>query len=307
MVSFTSNRVRPALLFAAALAFQACVQDNNKVTGGGTPPDYTIPKLAKSQGKWRYGVTDTIAVEFSANIDTESLVLTFTPPASIGYRMDGASRLLVYGLKQDAGATHFNVNSPFTMDMAGLRDLNGNGRPRITESFQPYLWADRDFLDSSYQGFDSLFLDDSTWADSSRMYSDTLISEGRLDFNGNGNIEDRQDFKLIKLTPPDTFKISVYCPKAVNLRMQIAGPFASGSEDSILKNYSFPAGNLTFHADTNKVLGVLGYQFAVDPNKHYDVLGSTGAPGLYAIRFSIPEDQEGFYRVEAVARHRKRL
>lgn len=303
MVSFISNRVRPALLFsAAALALQACIREATPAND--SPPDYTIPKLAKSQGKWRYGVTDTIAIDFSEKIDTQSLALTFTPRAAIGYRMDGADRLLIFGLKLDAGATHFNVNSPFTLDMAGLRDLDGNGRPRVTESFQPYLWADRDFVDSSFQGFDSLFLDDSTWADSTRMYADTLIAEGRLDFNGNGNAEDRQDFKLIRLTPPDTFKLSVTCPRAVNLRMQIAGPFASGSQDSILKNYSFPTGKLTFHADTNRTNGVLSYQFAADFNTHYDVLGSSAAPGLYAIRLSIPEDQEGFYRVQAVARHR---
>ncbi|MBW8887214.1 MAG: hypothetical protein JF616_05580 [Fibrobacteres bacterium] len=306
MVSFISDRVRPALLFAAsALALQACIHDVQQVNND-SPPDYTIPNLAKSQGKWRYGVTDTIAVEFSEKIDTQSLALTFTPRASIGYRMDGASRLLIFGLKQDAGTTHFIVNSPFTLDIAGLRGQGGNGRPAATESFQPYYWADRDFLDSSYQGFDSLFLDDSTWADSSRMYADTLISEGRLDFNGNGNLEDRQDFKLVRLTPPDTFKLNVYCPKAVNMRMQIAGPFASGSEDSILQNYSFPAGSLTFHADTNKTRGVLSYQFAADFLTHYNVLGSPAAPGLYAIRLSIPEDQEGFYRVVAVARRNRR-
>jgi hypothetical protein len=306
MVSFISSGVRPALLFAAsALALQACIHDVQPANNG-SPPDYTIPNLAKSQGKWRYGVTDTIAVEFNEKIDTQALALTFTPRAAIGYRMDGASRLLIFGLRQDAGATHFIVNSPFTLDMAGLRDLAGNGRPAATESFQPYYWADRDFLDSTYQGFDSLFLDDSTWADSSRMFADTLIAEGRLDFNGNGNLEDRQDFKLVRLTPPDTFKLSVYCPKAVNLRMQIAGPFASGSEDSILAHYNFAAGSLTFHADTNKTRGVLSYQFAADFDTHYNVLGSPAAPGLYAIRLSIPEDQEGFYRVEAVGRRDRR-
>jgi len=305
MVSFISDRVRPALLFAAsALALQACIHDVQQANNG-SPPDYTIPNFAKSQGKWRYGVTDTIAVEFNEKIDTESLALTFTPRASIGYRLEGDSRLLIFGLKQDAGTTHFIVNSPFTLDIAGLRDLAGNGRPAATESFQPYYWADRDFLDSTYQGFDSLFLDDSTWADSSRMYADTLVAEGRLDFNGNGNLEDRQDFKLVRLTPPDTFKINVYCPKAVNLRMQIAGPFASGSEDSILQYYSFPTGSLTFHADTNKTRGVLSYQFAADFDTHWNILHSSSAPGLYAIRLSIPEDQEGFYRVEAVARRKK--
>src|SRR5438270_1441983 len=106
MVSFISDRVRPALLFvASAFALQACIHDVQQANND-SPPDYTIPNLAKSQGKWRYGVTDTIAVEFSEKIDTQSLALTFTPKASIGYRMDGASRLLIYGLKQDAGSKH---------------------------------------------------------------------------------------------------------------------------------------------------------------------------------------------------------
>jgi len=305
MVSFISDFTRAAVLAAGALILHGCIQGQTPDSAD-SPPDYTIPNLAKSQGKWRYGVTDTIAVEFSEKIDTASLALTFTPPASIGYRMDGSSRLLIFGLKQDAGATHFIVNSPFTLGIAGLRDLAGNGRPAATESFQPYYWGDRDFLDSSFQGFDSLFLDDSTWADSTRMYSDTLLAEGRLYFNGNGNLEDRQDFKLIRLTPPDTFKINVYCPRNVNMRMQIAGPFPSGSQDSILENYSFPTGKRTFYADTNHARGILSAQFAADFNAHDSLLLSSAAPGLYAVRLSVPEDQEGFYRVQAVARHRKR-
>jgi hypothetical protein len=305
MVSFISDFTRAAVLGAGALFLQSCIQEQTR-DGNDSPPDYTIPNLAKSQGKWRYGVTDTIAVEFSEKIDTQSLALTFTPRASIGYRMDGQSRLLIFGLKQDAGSTHFIVNSPFTLDIAGLRDLAGNGRPAVSESFQPYYWGDRDFLDSAFQGFDSLSLDDSTWADSTRMYSDTLLAEGRLDFNGNGSAEDRQDFKLVRLTPPDTFKVNVYCPRDVNMRMQVAGPFPSGSQDSILRNYSFPTGKRTIFADTNKIKGILSCNFAADFNVHDSLLLSSAAPGLYAIRLSVPEDQEGFYRVEAVARHRKR-
>jgi hypothetical protein len=305
MVSFISNRARAVLFLGAALSLPGCIQERH-FDGDGTPPDYTIPKLSKSQGKWRFGVTDTIAIQFNENIDTTALELTFLPPDSIGYRFDGADRLLIYGRRQDAGRRHFLVNSPFRLEMEGLRDLNGNSMGRVDEEFAPYWWIDRDFLDSSFQGFDSLFADDSTWADSSDMYSDTFVAEGRLDFNGNGNLEDRQDFMLVKLTPPDTFKLTVACPRGLNLRMQVAGPFRPGAEDSILQYYSFPSGSRTFYSDTNKTRGSLSFQVAADFNKHYDILGSPASPGLYAIRLSIPEDQEGFYRLQAVASRKKR-
>jgi hypothetical protein len=306
MVSFISDRVRAILLCgAAALSLPGCIQERH-LDGDGSPPDYSIPKLSKSQGKWRFGVTDTIAILFNEKIDTSALDLTFLPPDSIGYRFDGADRLLIFGRRQDAGTRHFLVNTPFSLEMEGLRDLNGNAMGRTDEEFKPYWWADRDFLDSTYQGFDSLFVNDSTWADSSRLFSDTLVAEGRLDFNGNGNREDRQDFLLVKLTPPDSFKFSLTCPRNLNLRMQVAGPFRSGSQDSILQNYSFPGGERTFYADTNKTRGTLGFQVFADFTNHYNLLDSSDAPGLYAIRLSIPEDQEGFYRVRAVVIRKKR-
>src|SRR4051812_44949324 len=112
MVSFISDFARAALMLGAgAFILQGCIHGETPGSSN-SPPDYTIPKLAKSQGKWRYGVTDTIAVEFSEKIDEEALDLTFTPEASIGHRIVDGSRLLIYGLKQDAGAKHFIVNSP---------------------------------------------------------------------------------------------------------------------------------------------------------------------------------------------------
>jgi hypothetical protein len=305
MVSFISYRARAVLLLGAALSLPGCIQERH-FDGDGSPPDYTIPKLTKSQGKWRFGVTDTIAIQFNEKIDTAALELAFLPPDSIGYRFDGPDRLLIYGRRLDAGMRHFLVNSPFRLEMEGLRDLNGNSMGRVDEEFAPYWWIDRDFLDSTFQGFDSLFADDSTWADSSDLYSDTLVAEGRLDFNGNGNREDRQDFLLVRLTPPDSLKFTVECPRNLNMRMQVAGPFRSGSQDSILQNYSFPGGERTFFADTNKTRGSLGFQVFADFTKHYDLLDSSDAPGLYAIRLSIPEDQEGFYRLRAVVSRKKR-
>ncbi len=44
-----------------------------------TPPDHII-NLQKSQGKCRFGVTDTLSIEFSEKIDTGALALDFTPP-----------------------------------------------------------------------------------------------------------------------------------------------------------------------------------------------------------------------------------
>jgi hypothetical protein len=307
MVSFINNPVRAVLfLGAAALSLSGCIKER-QLDGDESPPDYTIPKLSKAQGKWRFGVTDTIAIVFNENIDTAALDLSFLPPDSIGYRFDGADRLLIFGRRQDAGTRHFLVNSPFRLEMTGLRDLNGNDIGRADEDFAPYWWADRDFLDSNFSGFDSLFADDSTWADSSRMRSDTLVAEGRLDFNGNGNREDRQDFLLFKLTPPDSLKVTVACPRNMNLRMQVAGPFSAHSQDSILQFYSFPGGERTFYADTNRTKGTLAFQAYADFNKHFDLLDSSNVPGLYAVRLSIPEDQEGFYRVKAVVTRKKRL
>jgi hypothetical protein len=300
MVSFSINRFPAALLLGGSLfLLSGCDKGESSDK---TPPDYTIAKLEKALGKYRYGVTDTITVDFSEKIDTSALSLTLTPPQGIETRLASQTRLLIYGKNKSSGASHFTVNSPFTATMAGLKDLDGNGRTLATESFQPYWWADKDFTDTTFTGFDSLFLDSLTWADGSPL-TDSLVAEGSLDYNNNFGREDRQDFKIIRLVPPDTFKVIATCSKTVNLRMQIAGPFPPDKLDSVLASYNF---NSSFYSDSTKNKGTLTFQFSADYSKHDIALGGASNPGIYAIRLSIPPDQEGFYRLGLTIRKLKR-
>jgi hypothetical protein len=257
------------------------------------PPDHII-NLPMSQGKYRYGVTDTIVVDFSEKIDTSALAIYFTPAQGVASRYKSQSRLAVFGTNNSAGAAHFTVNSPFTMGLTGLKDLAGNGRPAISEMFQPYAWADRDFLDSTFTGYDSLFAADSAkWMDGSSL-ADSFVVEGRLDINNNRGEGDRQDFKIIRMVAPDTLKLVLTCPKGLNLRTQIAGPFPTDKVDSIFAVYDFAK---SFFTDSTKTKGSLAYTFNADYSKHDDLLGSPSAPGIYFIRLSIPLDSEGFYRL----------
>ncbi|MDB5049523.1 MAG: hypothetical protein JWO30_2594 [Fibrobacteres bacterium] len=257
-----------------------------------TPPDPII-KLEKSQGKYRFGVTDTIAIDFSEPIDTSSLAIAIAPDQGVGRKFQGRTHLLIFGTNKTSGASHFTIKSPFSLTLAGLKDDAGNGQSEISEAFQPYPWVDRDFVDSSFTGFDSLFTVDSTWVDGSAM-TDTVVTEGRLDFNSNFGKEDRQDIKVIRLVPPDTLLLALTCSKSLNMKIQIAGPFAENGLDTALLHYNFAT---SFHSDSTKSKGIVAYKFDADFAKHFDALGSPAAPGIYAIRLSIPVDAEGFYRL----------
>lgn len=298
-----SNPGRFLALMASGLTLLALGGCEPEEPSDKKPPDYTIAKADTSHGKYRFGVTDTLSIGFSEKIDTAALALTFSPSQGIETRWQSLTRLLVYGKNKSSGATHFTVNSPFAATLAGLKDLEGNGRSAITLDFQPYWWSDRDFTDTLYNGFDSLFASDSTWGDGS-PFADSLVTEGSLDFNNNIGREDRQDFKLIKLIPPDTFKITATCPKGVNLRIQIAGPFPASALDTLLATYNFAN---AFYADTAKTKNSLTYSFTADYSKHDNALGSASAPGIYAIRLSIPGDQEGFYRLGLGLHRKKRI
>ena len=258
-----------------------------------TPPDHII-KLPKSQGKYRYGVTDTINVDFSEKIDTARITAAFDPVQSIGSRLVGLNRLQIFGTQTTSGKQHFNINSGFKATVSGVKDLNGNGGPQFEESFQPYAWTDRDFVDAGFTGYDSLFSSDTTlWIDGTPL-TDSLVAEGRLDFSNNFGQEDRQDYKIIRLVPPDTLKLVVSCSKGLNLRTQIAGPFSPVGLDTALANYKFAN---SFFSDSTKAKGTLSYSFNADFSRHYDMLGSPAEPGIYVIRLSIPADTEGFYRL----------
>lgn len=300
MVSFISDRVRPALLsVVAALAMQACIQNR---PADDSPPDYTIPKFAKSQGKWRYGVTDTIAVEFNENIDTSALSVTLDSARSVAQKFDGSSRLLIFGALKGSGATHFPIGLPFTATITGLKDLNGNGRPAATESFEPYYWADREYIDSAYTGVDSLFATDSTWADGS-AFSDTLVTEGNLDAKTNHRSVDYEDIKVIKLTPPDSMGVTLTCPKSVNMKLQIAGPFDPAKADSILQDLDFDLASI---ADSTQGKGILTDLVKADYAVHDSILNSSALPGIYAIRVSLGLDKAAFYRMKTSLHRKKR-
>jgi hypothetical protein len=258
-----------------------------------SPPDHII-NLPMSQGKYLYGVTDTIVVGFSENIDTSALAMMITPSQGIGASAKNPSRLLIYGTNKSAGASHFTVNSPFTLTLTGIRDHAGNGRTAITESFQPYAWADKDFLDTTFSGYDSLFAADSgKWMDGSSL-ADSFVVEGRVDINNNRGEGDRQDFKILRMVAPDTLKLVLTCPKGLNMRAQIAGPFPADKVDSVFENYDF---SKSFFSDSTRNKGSLTHAFNADYSDHDDLLGSPSAPGIYFIRLSIPLDTEGFYRL----------
>ena len=149
--------------------------DGEENASDGDSPNHII-KAPQSQGKYRYGITDTLTVEFDEDIDTAALDLDYTDTAGIGWRLVGRRKAQIYGTRSTFGVGHFPINSPFTVTLTGLRDLAGNGHPSIDIGFLPYRWADRDFLDTTYDWFDSLYAD-SGWIDGSRL-SDTLIVEG---------------------------------------------------------------------------------------------------------------------------------
>lgn len=263
-------------------------------TSDSSPPDHIINQPL-SQGKYRYGITDTIVIDFSERIDTAALDVTFDPEQGIRSRFKSQTRLLLFGTASTSGSPHFAINLPFKLTLAGLKDLSGNGRPVITETFQPYAWVDRDFVETDYDGNDTLFgADSGLWIDGTPA-ADSLITEGRLDFNSNSDFVDRQDFKLVRLVAPDTLKMTLTCPKGVNLRAQWAGPFVPATLDSVFRDFKF---NLnSFFTDSTKSKGALSHVFNADYSKHDLELDSPAAVGIYILRLSIPPDTETFYRL----------
>jgi hypothetical protein len=250
-------------------------------------------QASKSQGKYRFGVTDTLAIDFSEPIDTAALDLRFSDDLAAGYAFRGRSQVLIFGTRKSFGAGHFPINTSFTLNILGLRDDAGNGNPAITESFQPYRWADRDVLDRTFRGCDSLFSGDTAWIDGSPL-TDSLIVEGALDFNDNLGDEDRVDIKLVRLTPPDTLEVVVTTRKDVPVNLKVGGPFKEEELDSALAR----AENFSLTTRTTDRTGRVDTTFRADFERHLRVLGSSGASGIYALRLSLPTaDTEGFYRI----------
>lgn len=300
-VKGAAKRPGTALLAAgAALLLSLAGCGGEETAADGTSPNHMI-KAPKPQGKYRYGITDTLVMDFSEPIDTAALDLRFTDSAGVGYAFRGRKQALLFGTKKTFNTGHFPVNTSFTMSMLGLRDDAGNGTSAIEETFQPYRWADRDFLDGSFRGYDSLFSGDSTWIDGSPL-RDTLIVEGALDFNENTGLEDRVDMKVVRLSAPDTLDIVVSALHGLPLNLQLGGPFKAEELDTALANAAnFPKPGVS------SVNGKLSASLRADYQEHDVKLGSPSAPGLYALRISLPTvDTEGFYRVQLKLRKLKK-
>jgi hypothetical protein len=287
-----------ALAAALLLAFTGC--NSEPAASDETPPDHMI-KAPNPQGKYRFGITDTIAVEFSEPIDTSALDLTFSVP-SIAFAFRGDRKLVVFGAEQTHGIPHFKVNTPFTATFAGLRDLSGNGRPSIEETFQPYAWADRDFLDSTYDWYDSLQRDADTWIDGTPTL-DTLISEGSLDDRKNFGLTDEFDYKVFRVAAPDTLDLFLSTRKELELSLQVAGPFKDSGFAERLRDFDFDApssnteGTQRIFAGTTGNRGSLSHSFVTDGIDHKRELDDFDAAGIYVIRLAVPDKQEGFYRL----------
>lgn len=278
----------------SSLALIGCLVGCDKpAESDSTPPDHII-NLQKSQGKYRFGITDTIAIDFSEKIDSGALDLVFTPPEGIDHQLVDGSKLLIFGKNKTYGGSSFIVNSPFTLAITGLRDLKGNGQPRIEESFAPYLWADQDFVDANFKGaYDSLNATDSTWIDGSPS-TDTMVTEGSLDFKLPPGTLDYQDIKVVKVKGGDTLYTSLTTRKNLDLSILVAGPFPIEGLDSTLKIFDYKT-----VVDSAQTLasGFANLKTVADFTLYRRKLGNPDALGLYVFIISVPPKNEGFYRL----------
>jgi hypothetical protein len=261
-------------------------------TSDTTPPDHII-NLPNPQGKYRYGVADTITVDFGEPIDTAALAVTFSPAVGIAHAFRDANTLLVFGGLKHHGQNHFPVNLNFTMTLAGLKDLHGNGLPAVDAAFQPDAWADSDYFVPNFASFDSLFSSDTRWMDSSSQATDSLITEGSLDFfHFPPEPLDIDDFKLIRLKGADTVNARLTTRKDVDIKLQVYGPFKT---DTSLAGISLDTALFTGSTGAS---GRLEVKFNTSIEVHAHKLGgSFDAPGIYVIRMTLPQDQEAFYRL----------
>jgi len=277
------------LSFSISLFLVAC---NKSVD-----PDIDAPtskvNLLSSQGSFRFGITDSISIEFSEKIDTAALALAFTPSEGIGYKFFDDKKLLIFGKNKIFGKNSFNINSPFTLAMTGLRDLAGNGQSRIENKFLSYPWVDQETIDTNFVGADSLFKDSTTWIDGSPI-TDSIVTEGSLSFPNNLSRLDWQDFKIIEMKAPDTLTLLLTTAKELDIKLQIAGPFAPANIQSTFKNYDFDS---SFYMGQTGDRGQVATQVVAKYEDHDRKFGSPSMPGIYAIRLSIPANQKGFYRL----------
>ncbi len=259
-----------------------------------TPPEHSLT-LQKSSGKYRFGITDTITISFSEKIDTSALALDFKPPEGIAHKFVGGTKLLIYGNNTTFETGHFFINSPFTVVLTGLKDLHGNNQIGIEESFQPYPWVDRDPIDTSVDGYDSLFASTTTWVDGSPI-SDSIIFEGCLDFKKLSGIPDYIDMKVVSVTGGDTLVTTLTTRKDVNLVFKVAGPYTQAGLDSLLLSDKLDSTVVSLQTGAK---GVAGAKIPAELAEYKRKFKDPGAQGLYLIYIEIPQGKEGFYRLGA--------
>jgi hypothetical protein len=258
-----------------------------------TPPDPII-KLEKPQGKYRFGVTDTVDIFFTEPVDTSAVAVAIAPSDGLAYRFKTNMRLQIFGTEKSSGVSHFMLSTPFTLTLAGLKDQAGNGQHgEISETFQPYAWVDRDLIDAGYAGVDTLFNGLNNWVDGSPM-TDTIVTEGRLDFKEDLGTEDRVDVKIVRIAPPDTLKLALTCAKSLNVKMQVFGPYPENQLEDLVKKNGFTD---TVFSGSTLTKGTSTTQVIPDFLVHKAKLEDSDKPGIYAIRLSIPVETEGFYRL----------
>lgn len=300
-----------ALLCALLLAPAGCVGGDDESDGGSSDvdsPDHIV-KAPKSQGKYRFGITDTIAIDFSEDIDTAALGFDFTDSAGIGWSFQGRRKVNLFGTRRNYETSHFPINSPFTLTLTGLRDLAGNGNPSLDIPFEPYAWVDRDFLDSTFDWYDTLYSGADTWLDGTPV-TETFLTEGALDYAENFGDVDRYDFKVLSMPAPDTLVVSLSARRGLNVRMYVAGPFKPATFDSLLDAYRFETapttgeGTKVLLKDSTWAIGTVTRRFDASLFDHKAVLDDYDAPGLYVIRLGLPEGQEGFYRLSVQVKRR---
>lgn len=251
--------------------------------------------LNKSQGIYRFGVTDTIVVNFSEKIDTLALGIEPSPPDGITHKFASATKLKIFGKNQKFGSSQFNINSPFTLALLGLQDQHGNGQTRVQESFLAYPWVDKDMVDTTFVGLDSLFSSRTTWVDGSSI-TDSIITEGGLDDKKLFGKHDYFDLKLLSISFGDTLFASLSTRSNLNLALKIAGPFSKAGLDSAIS-----LDNQFTWSDSLQTgsIGKASVRIVGDFATYIRKFGPSPTVGLFVFFIEIPRDQEGFYRLSA--------
>ncbi len=291
---FRSGRRHAAKALLLTLAFVlSALLGCEQTTSEPKAPELSL-SLPKSQGKYLFGVTDTITISFNEGIDTGALAIEFTPPEGIGHKFAGTTKLLVFGKNKLYNLGYFNVNSQFSLALTSLRAPNGSGQPRLDLAFQPFTWADRDFTDSTFDGYDSLNATDSTWVNGAKV-SDTLITEGVVNSKKTIGIPDYQDNKVLTLFAGDTLHASLQCTKDVDMTLMVAGPFTKAGYDSVT-HVGFDPSLAADSANTGTKGAAsisVGANFKIFKTKFGDI----SAPGIYVLYISVPPLKAGFYRL----------